>query len=1132
MRLKIIFGSIALLLLCISVYPVLGQTTTLADHVVINEIDINPPGDDSKSIIEWVELYNPTNSPIDISGWSIASTTLLKKTLKVSDGTIIKPDNFLLYSYQALWFPDVSELVELRDKVGNVIDKTPKITDLKNDLTSWQRIYDGYDTDSDSDWKFDFGNRGQSNGKLQTEEEKTSITVSITTDKENYTFGDVASISGKVSERAFIEKPYFQSAQIKVNIGGQNGFSKAITLFPDQNLSYKTTINLSKVLGFEGGDYTITAQYAEGNASTKFSLGNKVVEVKEKEPVLLSVSTEKEAYLPGQFVAIKASTTDIIPLEGLKYKVLNPEKQITASGVLYPNAKGEFTGSVFMSTVKPVYGEYRITAEYSTYYAEATFGLVQDLKESKLITLKTDKTSYRPGEKVTITGRLNTAWIPSFDIEISQIAAPPSAEAIRQGGLNSNLQNTFKILNVVQLAGDSTFRYEFKIPNGPELLGDYKVKVSKDIGSEQVFFKVTENAEDETVQTESLTVATDKKSYDVEETLTVSGSVFNLKPRSSAETPAVSMTIAGPDGKDLTFLGCPQGSGGPKGQGGGHSSAQCNIPTKVTLTGIPNVVGDFRSDIVLSKALFTSGTYTIKASYDNGKYTATSSFDVNQSVVIGVNEILVSLDKKAYGLGEKVQLTGKVSDRFPGQSLTITLTKPSGDTERHGVVINNQAFSWSWVIPSSENLAAQAGNARSMAASNFGTYKIRVSSERSETNVFFSVSPNPAEDFVLDTPFVIKTNKAIYDTGEKLVVTGKTTKRPQATAGQIPERVQILVKSPQSKVIYESSVNPDVSGDFKQTFDMPVTVFKDGTYKVSGSYFNLFDETLFLVNNNFVVGGDEPLALQLTLDKEQYHPGETVKATGKTNKLIFLEHFEITVLKEDPLRITCGTAYCGKGAPVVMVKPDPSGAFTYEFKIPDSPTSLGAYMMTANTDFGSISKSFTVIEKPSVTQETSTESEKPVKEKKVEEKQTTRKFFDKENRITATSIPIIVQEKSIDNKTVQPRTIQGSLLTTKLGDEANVNIKVTTESGTCVIGPDPSCLVSESTRSQGTIYKTVDVNGVSYKIRYTGPDARLEKFIIAPDSSDVIPDSTWNVEILKNGEPSRFYYKVSYTSVE
>ena len=49
------------------------------DHVVINEVDINPPGDDSKSISEWVEIYNPTDSDVDLGGWNIASTTILKK---------------------------------------------------------------------------------------------------------------------------------------------------------------------------------------------------------------------------------------------------------------------------------------------------------------------------------------------------------------------------------------------------------------------------------------------------------------------------------------------------------------------------------------------------------------------------------------------------------------------------------------------------------------------------------------------------------------------------------------------------------------------------------------------------------------------------------------------------------------------------------------------------------------------------------------------------------------------------------------------------------------------------------------------------------------------------------------------
>ena len=52
---------------------------TISEHVIINEVDTNPYGDDSKSISEWVELFNPTSSDVDISGWQIASTTVLQK---------------------------------------------------------------------------------------------------------------------------------------------------------------------------------------------------------------------------------------------------------------------------------------------------------------------------------------------------------------------------------------------------------------------------------------------------------------------------------------------------------------------------------------------------------------------------------------------------------------------------------------------------------------------------------------------------------------------------------------------------------------------------------------------------------------------------------------------------------------------------------------------------------------------------------------------------------------------------------------------------------------------------------------------------------------------------------------------
>jgi len=122
---------------------------TISENVVINEVDTNPFGDDSQSISEWVELYNPTDSDVDLSGWKIASTTVLKKTLTIPDGTIIGSDKILTFTHEKIWFTDSSESVELRNSNDDVIDKTPFVSDLENDFFSWQRSYDGH-----SNWEF------------------------------------------------------------------------------------------------------------------------------------------------------------------------------------------------------------------------------------------------------------------------------------------------------------------------------------------------------------------------------------------------------------------------------------------------------------------------------------------------------------------------------------------------------------------------------------------------------------------------------------------------------------------------------------------------------------------------------------------------------------------------------------------------------------------------------------------------------------------------------------------------------------------------------------------------------------------------------------------------------------------
>ena len=60
------------------IVPAYAQTS---DNVVINEIDINPPGDDSTSISEWVELYNPTDSEIDLVDGRLLQPILISKLL-------------------------------------------------------------------------------------------------------------------------------------------------------------------------------------------------------------------------------------------------------------------------------------------------------------------------------------------------------------------------------------------------------------------------------------------------------------------------------------------------------------------------------------------------------------------------------------------------------------------------------------------------------------------------------------------------------------------------------------------------------------------------------------------------------------------------------------------------------------------------------------------------------------------------------------------------------------------------------------------------------------------------------------------------------------------------------------------
>ncbi len=1065
-----------------------------ADHVIINEVDINPPGDDSESISEWVELYNPTDSDIDISGWSVASTTILKKTMTISSGTIIESGQFLTYSYQNVWFTDVNESVELRDENNFVIDKTPVVSDLQNDFTSWQRIYDGFDSDNSDDWKFVTSTAGSSNGKLVETQESGGVSVIVNSKKSSYLFDEIAVISGSISEEVFIVQPFFQPQQIVMTITGPN-FYKIITMYPDLNLEYDTTLSLHQVLGINEGVYDVSVSYAGATDATSFSVGSEVVVQEIKEDGVLEITTDKSQYLPGQWVTILASATEIIPLEGMKFTVLDDDDNVISDGTIFPNSSDDFETSIFITTVNPVYGTYNIHAEYFDRSTSTSFEVVEDFKEDVPISLWTDKEAYGLGDVVKISGRLNDNFIGTMNLEIVQ-----TKQTGLEGTASSGSDAGFKILDGMTVQGDGSFAYSFTIPNNSLRLGDYKISVFEDVGFVKIIIPVVDDPENYVASDEPLTVKMDMDVYDFGDTMTISGFVKDPYGNTSYSTGAgVKISMSHDDGSPLQITSLSKNN---------------NVVVDYVFSAIPETSGRYSVHVDVTKNIFTIGNYVVKSEYQS--LTTTSLFSIVDSLDLKDGPI-ITLDKEVYGLGDTVYLNGAIPPTGDN-SIDISITTPDGNIRNFGATIDNQRFSWSWVTPITErysNLKIDEG--RDVIKSNFGVYKIKVSTASESVNLFFKVSADPENDSLSSTPLFVSTEKSLYKAGEKLKVVGNVITRQQGDEGLVvPERVIIKIVDGTFpfKQINESTVYPTQGGDFSSTFELPATIFSEGLYTVKATYSGISDKAKFSVTNDFIFGLDDDLSLLTSTDKSEYYPGDVVVISGKPNKLIYIEEFEVSVIQKTDAKITCGSFICGTHTgPVTTIRPSPSGSFTHQFSIPNDSSSIGRYEVTVDADFETKSIQFNVIEKPLI-----------VKSNTV---------IEKENRISEKVISITTEEKIPDGVTIAPRVISGSLITPSRDDESNVNLKVSTVSGVCIIGSDTDCLVKESTRKQGQIYDVVEVDGISLNVRYSGPDVRLEKFSILPESSTAfLPDTSWNVEIIKDDQVSRFYYKVTYKTLE
>ena len=1184
----LLFGLLAILLLGGTITPSMAQDAP-EQNIVINEVEINPKGSDagigvggsgidSKTTIglsgsqEYVELYNPTSNNIDISGWSIAPSATWK-TYVIPPNTVIESNSFLAFTHVNFWFKDFGDQVTLYDSSSKIIDKTPLLIDKNDDVESWQRIMDGLDTDSETDWELKRMSPKSANNTVEEITPNEIFTLIGQADKTNYSFNETVILSGSVSELLYTEKPYFTQQLIKISINGPNYF-KNLALFPERDLTFSTSLNLQKVLGFNTGDYDVKISYGENVVETNFNLASEATSSStEVESEFLQIFADKESYIPGETAIIFADTNSSLEFGGLEYTVTNPNDVIIFEGTIFPNERfstvyqsgaGQiypFSTQLFMETVNPVYGTYEINGTFKslnvrayasdTITAKATFNLVADVKEDVPISISTEKELYSAGEIIKVTGRSNDVWVETLSVEVLQTGVITRDTSDIKG--QHIRPDPFTLKESVRLNGDGTFEFEFKVVEGintednyEKTYGDYKITISEHFGTASTFFKIVEDPESYSEVRTPLGLKTDKSEYVLGTSVTFSGRVLDYehKIRDNIHN-SVKISITDPDGNPITYEDHQQKSGYTN-----CYTNDCSQYSKtLTYTAIPDPVGGYSLDFILSPIKYDYGVYTATAVHElsgiseSVQFTIKSAQDdivqkaeevepitlqlctsdrvhVNEIVKdltqIGRGEIAPSMESvdcsnnNVFEIGDKLIVTGTVIPKT-GVALDQSSTKTSGQTQQ------GSSYSTNYAQAAMNYVEVSIPYPKSMVVTNSAAWK--TSPTDGSTYTGGGGSGEGGSYYKDKDGNVIRpdTNCEVSAAGDC-----SPTQRSDRLGEGSYDGTAVLQKQTLLLKNMNLKAYPDENGKFVGVFELRAGVFTQGTYSVKANYFGYNTEELVTITDNTLKGGLKP-QISVELDKTEFLPGETVRINGKIKNIYYYDNVSVIIKTPYESNVNCFAGQqCGFGNSEKKLRvqdSDNGPVFFWNHKI--SPTAaLGEYKILVDTHFGEFEKSFFVIDESEVITESSIMTK-------------TKKIIEKFNRIPDNEIPITLGEKLSDDSTLAPRVLQGSLFTSARGEESDVNLRITTNTGQCIIGQDSDCLVTESTRKPGEIYSIVSIDDVNYKIRYSGNDVRLEKFSIVPEESNSQIDvDNWKVEVIKDEQPTRFYYKVSYIAIE
>ncbi|MCI0563818.1 MAG: thermonuclease family protein [Nitrososphaera sp.] len=128
------------------VTPSLDESDASSDELVLNEVELNPMGNDTGG--EWVELYNSGDTDVNTSYFAI--NTSKSVAVDLPDDVIIEPGEIFFFELDGQMLSNIAEALNLINTTsGAIVDSTPSLVDSRDDDYTWQRFPDGQD-----EWQF------------------------------------------------------------------------------------------------------------------------------------------------------------------------------------------------------------------------------------------------------------------------------------------------------------------------------------------------------------------------------------------------------------------------------------------------------------------------------------------------------------------------------------------------------------------------------------------------------------------------------------------------------------------------------------------------------------------------------------------------------------------------------------------------------------------------------------------------------------------------------------------------------------------------------------------------------------------------------------------------------------------